>query len=121
VALEQGDYAAAGKFLRDAFSIRHERGDKMGIAELLEEQTALIGAMGNAFRAAHIGGSAERLREEIGSPLETEQRLRHKRHMAGARAALGNAAAFNRAWVEGRVMSPEQAIEISFDAAVARG
>jgi non-specific serine/threonine protein kinase len=121
VALEQGDYSSAGEFLRDAFSIRRELGDKMGIAELLEKQAALIGAMGNALRAAHIGGSAQRLREEIGSPLETEERLRHERHMAGARAALGDDAAFNRAWVEGRAMSPEQAIEISLDAAVARG
>jgi predicted ATPase/DNA-binding winged helix-turn-helix (wHTH) protein/Tfp pilus assembly protein PilF len=113
VALQQGDYLAASAFLRDALSIRRELGDKMGIAELLEKQAAVIGAIGNALRAAHIGGAAERLREEIGFPPETDERLRHERHMAAARAALGDDAAFNRAWKEGRAISLEQAIEIS--------
>jgi hypothetical protein len=85
----------------------------MGIAELLEKQAAVIGAIGDALRAAHIGGAAERLREEIGFPPETDERLRHERHMAAARAALGDDAAFNRAWKEGRAISLEQAIEIS--------
>jgi non-specific serine/threonine protein kinase len=121
VALQQGDYAAAGAFLKDALSIRQELGDKLGIAELLEKQAALIGVIGSALRAAHIGGAAERLREVIGSPLEEEERLRHERHMAAARAALGDDVAFNRAWKEGRAMSHEQAVEISLDAAVGRG
>ena len=111
VALQQGDYSAAGAFLRDALSIRRELGDKMGIAELLEKQAAVIAAIGNALHGAHIGGAAERLREEIGFPLETEERLRHDRRMAGVRAALGDDATFNRAWQEGRAISLEQAIE----------
>jgi len=121
VALQQGDYSAAGAYLSDALSIRRELGDKMGIAELLEKQAAVMSAVGRALRAAHIGGAAERLREEIGSPLEPDERLRHERHMAAARAALGGEAAFNRAWNEGRAMSSEQAIEISLEAAVERG
>jgi len=121
VALQHGDYPAAGAFFRDALSIRRELGDKMGIAELLEKQAAVIGAMGNALRAAQLGGAAERLREEIGSPLTTEERLRHHRHMSAARAALGDDAAFNRAWQQGRAQSLEQAIEISLKALVDRG
>jgi predicted ATPase/DNA-binding winged helix-turn-helix (wHTH) protein len=117
VALQQRDYSAAGAFLRDSLSIRRELGDKFGITDLLEKQAALSGAVGNALRAAHIGGAAERLREEIGSPLEAEERLRHERHMAAARAALGDDAAFDRAWNEGRAMAVEQAIEISLGAA----
>jgi len=121
VALQHGDYPAAGAFFRDALSIRRELGDKMGIAELLEKQAAVIGAMGNALRAAQLGGAAERLREEIGSPLTTEERLRHHRHISAARAALGDDAAFNRAWQQGRAQSLEQAIEISLKALVDRG
>ena len=121
VALAHGDYSAAGAFVRDAISIRRELGDKMGIAELLEKQAAVIGAIGNAVLSAHIGGAAERLREEIGSPMTPDERLRHDRHMAAARAALADDAAFNRAWQEGRAISLEQAIEISLEAPVDRG
>ena len=120
VALQPGDYSAAGAFIRDALSIRRELGDKMGIAELLEKQAAVIGAIGNTLHAAHIGGAAERLREEIGSPLTPDERIRHDRHMAAARAALGDDTAFNRAWQEGRAISLEQAIEISLEAPVDR-
>jgi hypothetical protein len=93
----------------------------MGIVDLLEKQAAVLGAIGNALQAAHIGGAAERLREEIGFPLTTDERLRHERHMAAARAAVGGDAVFGRAWKEGRAMSPEQAIEISLQAALGPG
>ena len=118
--LESHAYEARVHEVRDALSIRRELGDKMGIAELLEKQAAVIGAIGNALHAAHIGGAAERLREEIGCPLTPGERLSHDRHMAAARAALGDDVAFNRAWKEGRAISPEQAIEISLKAAVDR-
>jgi non-specific serine/threonine protein kinase len=121
VALQQGDYSTAGAFVREALSIRRELGDKMGIVELLEKQAAVIGAIGNALQAAHVGGAAERLREEIGFPLTPDERLHHNRHMAAARAALGDDAAFDRAWQEGRALSPEQAIEISLEAPADRG
>ncbi|HUP09201.1 MAG TPA: tetratricopeptide repeat protein [Caldimonas sp.] len=115
VALRQGDHAAAGAFSRDALCIRRDLGDKMGIAELLEKQAAVMGAIGNALQAARVGGAAERLREEIGSPLTTEERLRHERHMAAARASLDDAA-FDRAWNEGRALTVEQAIEVALGA-----
>jgi len=53
--------------------------------------------------------------------LTTEERLRHHRHISAARAALGDDAAFNRAWQQGRAQSLEQAIEISLKALVDRG
>jgi len=121
VALEQGDYSAAGAFVKDALCIRRELGDKMGILELLEKQAAVIGAIGNTLHAAHVGGAAERLREEMGFLLTPDERLRHDRHMAAACAALGDDAAFSRAWQEGRALSLEQAIEISLEAPDDRG
>ena len=116
VALEQSDYSAAIAFSRGALSIRRTLGDKMGIAELLEKLSAVFSATGNAFLAAHIGGAAERLREEIGFPLTKAERLHHDRHMASARAASRDGVAFNQAWREGRALSLEQAIEISLEA-----
>jgi hypothetical protein len=85
----------------------------MGIAELLEKQAAVFGAVGNGLLAARVAGAAERLRDEIGFPPTKDERVHHDRHMAAARAASGDGAAFNAAWQEGRAMSLEQAIEIS--------
>jgi predicted ATPase/DNA-binding winged helix-turn-helix (wHTH) protein/Tfp pilus assembly protein PilF len=113
VALQQGDHSAAGAFFRDSLAIRRELGDKMGVAELLEKQAAVMAAVGKVLHAARIAGAAERLREEIGCPLTPGERIAHDRHMAAARAALGDDAAFNRAWNDGRALSLEQAIENS--------
>jgi hypothetical protein len=81
----------------------------------------VLGAIGDGLRAAHIAGAAERLREQIGSPLTTDERLRHERRMAAVRVALGEDDAFERAWQKGRAMSSEQAIEISLQAEFGRG
>lgn len=121
VALQQRDYSSAAAFARDALSIRRALADKMGIAELLEKQAAVFGAVGNGLLAARVAGAAERLRDEIGFPLTKDERLQHDRHMVATRAALGDDAAFNRAWQEGAALSLEQAIEISLERPVNRG
>jgi non-specific serine/threonine protein kinase len=59
---------------------------------------------------AGLWGAAERLREAIGAPLPPNEQRRRERQVAVARAALGDDAAFDRAWQEGRAMTLEQAI-----------
>ena len=61
--------------------------------------------------AARIWGAAQRLREEIGAPLPAKDRANHDRDVAAARAVLANDAAFDLAWLEGRAMLLEHAIE----------
>ena len=63
--------------------------------------------------AARLWGYAEQLREEIGSPLPSNERPRYERQVSAARAAMGNDAAFDHAWQEGRAMTLEQAMEIA--------
>jgi len=48
---------------------RRELGDRLGFARALEGVAAATGAIGNSLRAARILGAAQRLREEIGTPL----------------------------------------------------
>src|SRR5450755_2991601 len=78
-----------------------ELGDPKGIANSLEALAAAVVALGSYVRAARIWGAAERLREEIGSPLPPNDWPRYDRRVAAARVALGDDAAFDRAWQDG--------------------
>jgi tetratricopeptide (TPR) repeat protein len=119
VAFEQGDYPAARKLFKEGLVIWRELGNRAGIADSLEALAAVVAGLGGSLRAARIWGVAERLREEIGSPLL--ERPRYDRRVAAARAALGDDAAFERAWKEGRALTLEQAIELAFEKTVERG
>jgi predicted ATPase/class 3 adenylate cyclase len=113
VAAAQGDNASARAFFRQSLAIRRELGDRWGIAELLEGLSYVAFALAEPERAARIDGAAERLREEIGSPLPLNERPRYDRHVAATRAALGDAVALDRAWREGRALTLEHAIELA--------
>jgi len=44
----------------------------------------------------------------------------YDRHVAAARAAFGDNAAFDRAWQEGRTMTLEQAMELTMEEALGK-
>jgi predicted ATPase/class 3 adenylate cyclase len=113
VAAAQGDNASARAFFKQSLAIRLELGDRWGIAEVLEGLSYVALALAKPGRAIRIDGAAERLREEIGSPLPSNERPRYDRHVAAARAALGDDVAFGRVWQEGRALTLEQAIELA--------
>jgi hypothetical protein len=77
--------------------------------------------LGDSLRAARIWGAAERLREEIGSPLHSQDQRDHDGSVAAARAALGDDTAFDRAWQEGRTLTLEQAIGLALDKSIVQG
>ena len=58
-----------GRCYEESLVIRRELGDRGGIADSLEGLASVVAALGDSLRAARIWGAAERLREEIGSPL----------------------------------------------------
>ena len=60
---------------RGLWSIRRELGDRLGIARALEGAAALAAAQGDSLGAARTWGAAERLREELGSPISPNERL----------------------------------------------
>jgi tetratricopeptide (TPR) repeat protein len=120
LAFEQGEYSSARACYSESLAIERGLGDKRGIAFSLEGLAEVVAALGSARRAAGIWGAAERLREEIGSPLAPNERPRYERGVVAARASLGDDAAFNGAWQEGRASTLEEAIAIALAEAAER-
>jgi predicted ATPase/class 3 adenylate cyclase len=121
VAENQGDYPAGRALNEESLAIRRELGDRRGIAYSLKGLARVVTALGTPLRAARIWGAAERLREEIGSPLPPNERSLYDPPVAAARAALGDDATFDRAWQEGRALTLEQAMQLASDKTVERG
>ena len=121
VAHEQGDYLASGALHQEALGIQRELGNRPAIAPSLAGLAAVVVALGGPLRGARIWGTAERLREEIGSPLAPSELPRYDRQVAAARAVLGDDAAFDRAWQKGRALTLEQAVELALEETILRG
>jgi predicted ATPase/DNA-binding winged helix-turn-helix (wHTH) protein len=115
IAHDQGDDPTAEALLKEAVTINWELGDRRGISESMEAFAGVTFALTGPSRAARVWGGAERLREEIGAPITPAQRSWYDRHVAAARAALGDDIAFNLAWQEGRAMNVEHAVRYALD------
>jgi predicted ATPase/class 3 adenylate cyclase len=118
VADEQGDFVSACALYQEGLVIQRELGDMGGVPTSLEGLAATVAALDDALGAARIWGAAERLREEIGSPMAPNERPRYHRRVAAARAALGDDVSFDRAWQDGRALTRSRAIEIALEETV---
>ncbi len=105
---EEGDYPAAQAVLLEAL-FNWGRVGGARIAESLEALARLLLGVGQATWAVRFWGLAERSREEAGTALPQRAQPRFHKDVATARTALGNDAAFDLAWAEGRAMSIEEA------------
>ena len=112
VECAQGNPKAAERYLREALAICQEISDRVDAADAIEGLALVAVAMDAPRRAAQIWGAAERLREELGSPMPPYEQAAHVRAMAHARAALGGDA-FNEAWREGRQMTLEDVVKFA--------
>jgi tetratricopeptide (TPR) repeat protein len=121
VAQDQGDYPAAGVLYEESLTIARDLGDLRGIPRMLEGRASWVAAVGSFRRAACIFGAAERLREKFGSPQSPNERNDFVKRVATARACLGDDAAFDGAWQEGRALTLEQAIELALEKKVEQG
>ena len=108
LARDQDDYRSAQALFKESLAIFLELGDQRGIVEALEG-LAYVFSLDRSAWAALLWGATATLREKIGAPQKPNDRLRAERQIAGARAALGDDAAFDSVWQEGRAMSIEQA------------
>jgi tetratricopeptide (TPR) repeat protein len=115
VAYLEGDFVFAQALYEESLANRSEVGDRLGVARALEGLAPVVAARGGSLRAARIWARAERLREEIGSPLSPAERSRYEQRVITTRAAVGDNAAFDRAWQEGRVLSLKQATELALE------
>jgi hypothetical protein len=114
VALFRGEFSEARSLYREALTVRRELGDRLGIARVLEGAAALAAARGDSLTAARNWGAAERLREELGSPMSPNERPRNERYIVMARAAARNDDAFDGAWQQGHEMPLNEASELAF-------
>jgi tetratricopeptide (TPR) repeat protein len=115
VAFMQGEFATSLALIQECLATWHEMRNKGGVALCLAGLARVVDAVGKPLHAARIWGTAERLREEIGSQQPPVIRARYDLRVAASRAALGDEAAFDRAWLEGRAMTLEQAIALALN------
>jgi tetratricopeptide (TPR) repeat protein len=114
VAGLQGDLAAANTLLKEALVIQREIGDRNGMVLSLEALAAAC-AIASPDRAARMWGEASQWREETGTTMPPARKPHYDRQVAAARAALGDDAAFDLVWREGRAMTLEQAVRYALD------
>ena len=109
LAIVREDYAQAHAQASEALALCEQLDDPRGIAWSLEVFADLQAATGNAEEAARLWGAAEGGLENVGSSLAPSIKWVRDRHVARARAALGEAL-FETVRREGRTMSSAQAI-----------
>ena len=115
----RGAFEESHSLYHEVLAIRLELGDRLGVARALEGAAALASARGDSLAAARTWGAAERLREEIGSPIPPNERSRNDRYAAAARSRVDQEGAFDRAWRQGRELPLNEAIELAFGATIA--
>jgi non-specific serine/threonine protein kinase len=93
-------------------------GEKLGIAYTLLGLAGADAARGEPGRASRLWGAAEALREEIGVALSHWDLYGYdyEGRVSAARNMLGDEGAWERAWAEGRAMTPDQAVEYALGA-----
>ncbi len=107
IAATRGDRTEAVTLLRHSLSAHHELGDRWRTASVLD---ALAGQHADPADGARLLAAAARLRETVGTPLPPCDRDDHERRVRTIHAAL-SPAQLERATVEGRALSVEQAVE----------
>ncbi|MGH8104027.1 MAG: tetratricopeptide repeat protein [bacterium] len=111
VAREQGERAVAKTLFKEALQLFRKLGDRSGFAECIEGLAGLA-ADSNARHAARLYGAAERLREEIGSPIVPNDRPSYERDVLCVRNTL-DPQSFSVAWAFGRAMSLDEALALA--------
>jgi tetratricopeptide (TPR) repeat protein len=108
----QGDDNAASEMLREALTLQQQQQLKRLLTESLERCAWIAADTHQPQRAARLFGAAEVARERIGAPLPPGDKPMYDRHLARARADLDELA-FDAAWVEGRAMTLDEAVEFA--------
>jgi predicted ATPase/DNA-binding SARP family transcriptional activator/DNA-binding CsgD family transcriptional regulator len=114
-ALTQGDHERVRALSQESLKLLQKGEDKQHIPDCLEIMAGGAGAQGRAQRAARLWGAAEAMREDIGVPLQPEDRKLLDPYLTTVRTSLGEAV-WQATLGEGRAMMPEQAIEYALSA-----
>ena len=109
VEASQGDLAAARTLYEKSLTIVGEWNYKDLLPTCLEGLADVVSVQGESAWAAQLWGTAETLREGMGTPLPPVSRAPYERAVAATRTRLGEKA-FAAAWSEGRGMTPERVL-----------
>ena len=109
MAVHQGEFTAARVIYEESLTITREIADTLNTASCLEELAGVAVAQGNPTWAARLLGAAEALRDTPGTPIPPAERALYEHSVATTRAQLGEKA-YAQAWIEGRSLTPEQAV-----------
>jgi len=117
VARLMGDYERAAGLYVEGLGVAVELGDKAGVAYCLEGMASLLATGDRPQRKARLFGASEAVLETVGAPLyiQIQDRDLYQRSVEELRSYLDEVA-FEAAWLEGRAMTPEQAIEYALSA-----
>ena len=110
VALRRRDSRQARTLFEQALALRREMGNPRGVLECLWAFGNVAAAEQQSERAARLLGAPAALREM----LNKKDLSAYEGDVSATRAQLG-AAAFDKAWAEGRAMSLEQAVEYALE------
>jgi predicted ATPase/DNA-binding CsgD family transcriptional regulator len=116
LAQTEGEDERARDLLEEGLKLSAELGNEADVAHCLEGLASMYGAEGKIVRAARLWGAEETLLEKLEDSVYTyvPDRSLHRSQVSAARAQLDEAA-WTAAWIEGRVMSLEQAVEYALE------
>jgi predicted ATPase/class 3 adenylate cyclase len=109
VARERGDLQGAKDAYRRLIWKWKDFGQNAAVAHQLECFAFIARHEGEAERAARLLGAAEALRDAIGVPMLSDERIGYEQETASLRDQM-DAGAFATIWTEGRAMDLERAI-----------
>jgi predicted ATPase/DNA-binding NarL/FixJ family response regulator len=112
--LGRGDHRRATELCGEGLELSWRLKMTHPTASHLYIAASLAGSQGQSIRSARLWGAAESLLDTIGSMLAPVERQLYEPYIAAARARIGELA-WKAAWLEGRTMSPEQAIEYALE------
>jgi len=106
----EGDYARARALYEQCLAIvKQGVGWKPWTPYYLEGLAAVVAVQGELLWAARLWGTAEALRDGMGTPIPPVYRAAYERSVAAARSQLGEQV-FATAWAEGRSMTLDQVL-----------
>jgi predicted ATPase/DNA-binding CsgD family transcriptional regulator len=112
LARARGDPATAYRLFQESLAVWGEIDDAISIAICLEAIAGTICSLGGPFRAAHLLGAAEALRERLDYPIPRGALPTYRQTITGIQSSL-SMIQFSTAWLEGRELSPAEAIALA--------
>jgi non-specific serine/threonine protein kinase len=116
VHIQQDDFGRATASFVEGLILCKDVGDRWISQGCLEGLARVASAQGDYKRAARLLGGVEELHKRLGYRRPLEIQASHDRHVASARAALGDTA-FAAAWGEGQSMTLQEIINYALDSA----